>query len=116
MPHLAQPYDYNALASSLLNKLLPILGRDAVIQTSYSIRELELTTASPNRTHRTNRTNEVDSRLRGNDSKNGNYISVKVVRGDSQVVFDQLVEEFRELSPFVVEKVMGELHEEQEGN
>lgn len=118
MPHLAQPYDYNALASSLLNKLLPIFGRDAVIQTSYSIKEIQVSEnqrigGSENRIVGESENRKSQSTRIGKDS--GQARMTAVIRGDAQVVFDQLVEEFRELSPFVVDRVMGELEDQQLG-
>ncbi len=131
MPQQILPYDYNALASSLLNKLLPIFGRDVVIQIVFSVPEIQIDPkfqrSRDSKIQRfkgakvqRSRDSEVQSGIAssqaprndedsGQARMTGQEISIKSIQGDSAVVFDKLVEEFVELSPFVVKRVLGDL-------
>jgi hypothetical protein len=109
MPQQTLPYDYNKLVASFLNKLLPIFGPDAVIQTTFSVPEIEMTEARSQKSELGKRNLKSDLRHLPSEK-----ILVKSIQGNAQIVFEKLVEEFRELSPYVINKVTAELQKEHE--
>lgn len=84
--HQVPQYDYKILCADLFKKLLIILGRDITVLTALRVPEIQL-------------------------SPNG---QIQSIQGDPQLIFDKLVSEFRELSPYVIDHVTHELHLEHE--